>query len=249
MRWNDDTYLRAYDHNYRVAYEEGLAHLSQGASQEKAFKRLRYLLHRTGMPAAGTRVLDLGCGDGTNGIFVSSLGYDYTGIDISEAAVERARLRAAQDSVEAAFQVGDVLDLDSGKGAPFPIILDAYCFHMLVLDAQRSQYFRGVMNVLQDDGYLVLIAQRDEKAYEGHIESFEAFCRLTDADPSGVPFQKCVDGRWSEVSGKRNFLMGRPRSISGYRGEFTRAGFRIEYQVTWDGKKKAAFLLRKMHRF
>ena len=49
------------------------------------------MLRRVPHSPSETEILDLGCGDGTVGIFLSGLGYRYMGIDVSEAAIERAR--------------------------------------------------------------------------------------------------------------------------------------------------------------
>jgi SAM-dependent methyltransferase len=40
------------------------------------------------------RTLEIGCGTGTNAIFLAQRGFDVLGIDISEAAVEKARAKA-----------------------------------------------------------------------------------------------------------------------------------------------------------
>ncbi len=72
-RFDDNSYLTAYDHNYRAAYAEGVAYLDEGASPKRELKRLASLLERTSLLAPGTRLLDLGCGDGTKGIFLAGL--------------------------------------------------------------------------------------------------------------------------------------------------------------------------------
>ena len=111
MKFDDRSYLKAYDHNYRVAYEEGLTYLGEGASQQRDLQRLKGLLQRIPHSPRRTKLLDLGCGDGTIGLFLARLGYQYVGIDISEAAIERARQRAAENDVGARFEVENVLDL------------------------------------------------------------------------------------------------------------------------------------------
>jgi ubiquinone/menaquinone biosynthesis C-methylase UbiE len=245
MKFDTYSYLKAFDHNYRVAYAEGLTYFGEGASQKKALQRLKRLLQKTDLFPQGTKLLDLGCGDGTHGLFFTGLGYHYTGLDISEAAIERACQRTAEAGLEVDFRVGDVLDLREFQTGEFPIILDSYCFHMLVLDTHRATYFQNVKRILQENGFLILLAQRDETAYEGPISSFEEFCQLGAANPSGSPFQKCVDGHWGEVTGQTVFLLGRARSLKGYQEEVTNAGFRIVHQSTWDHRRKVAFVLKK----
>lgn len=47
----------------------------------------------------GKRLLDVGCGDGTNAVLFASLGATVTGVDISPGAVELARRRAAANGL------------------------------------------------------------------------------------------------------------------------------------------------------
>ena len=246
MKFDDRSYLKAYDHNYRVAYEEGLTYLGEGASQKKDRQRLKGLLRRIPHSPRKTKILDLGCGDGTIGLYLTRLGYDYLGIDISEAGIERARQRAAENDVGARFEVENVLDLHNFQTNGFPIVIDCYCFHMFVLDAHRSAYFENVRRVLRDDGYFILFGQRDEAAYEGPVTSFDEFCRLTGTSTSGIPFQKYQEGQWRNVKGKRVFLLGRARSLKGYKEELTKAEFNIEYRATYGrNRRNAGFILKK----
>ena len=241
MMWTDDTYYTAFDYNYRVAYEEGDAYLGEGSSQEKAFQRLEALLQHTQVPAHGTTLLDLGCGDGTTSLFLSGLGYDYAGIDISPTAVKTALKRANDADIAADIRVGNAMDLSMFKSGEFRIVLDSYCLHMLVIDAHRAAYLDSVNRVLADDGYFPLLAQQDKSAYEGAITSFDEFCSRSGTDPGGVPHQKCIAGQWTEVEDKKVFPLGRPRSLAGYQNELTTAGFTIIHQTTWENSGKMAF--------
>ena len=124
MKFDDGSYYRAYDHNYRVAYEEGLTHLGEGGSQgvsssvcEGMLRRIPHSIRRE------TEILDLGCGDGTTGLFLAGLGYRYLGIDVSEAAIERAKRRCAEAGTDAGFVVANALDPDAfPAGRGFDII-------------------------------------------------------------------------------------------------------------------------------
>src|SRR4051794_19806995 len=56
-------------------------------------------------------VLDIGCGTGENALFLASRGLEVMGIDSVEAAIEKARAKAAERKLNATFEVGDVLNL------------------------------------------------------------------------------------------------------------------------------------------
>ncbi len=124
MKFDDGTYYKAYDHNYRVAYEEGLTFLGEGGSQRE-LRRLKGMLGRIRHSPTQTRILDVGCGDGTVGIFLSGLAYRYLGIDVSEAAIERARQRSSAAGADARFRVADALDPDSLPAGGFDVVLDS----------------------------------------------------------------------------------------------------------------------------
>ena len=64
------------------------------------------------------RVLDAGCGQGTQAIAMARLGHEVVGIDLSEALLGEARNTAAEEPAEVQqrvrFEVGDVLALRDG---------------------------------------------------------------------------------------------------------------------------------------
>lgn len=245
MRFDDGSYYKAYDHNYRVAYEEGLTHLGEGGSQ-RDLQRLTGMLGRIPHDPHDTGILDLGCGDGTTGLFLAGLGYRYLGIDVSEAAIERAKRRCAEAGTGARFVVANALDPNAFPGGGFDIVVDCYCLNMLVVDDHRKAYLENVLRVTRDGGFFILFGALDEDAWAGPVDSFAEFCKQTGANTSGVPYQKCQGNQWRNVRGKRVFLMGRSKSLKGYQEELNAAGFRILHHTTYRRDPPAAgFLLQR----
>ena len=62
--------------------------------------------------ARGLRVLEIGCGLGTDGAQFAKAGADYTGIDLTEAATELARKRFEVSGLPGEFRVADAENLD-----------------------------------------------------------------------------------------------------------------------------------------
>lgn len=93
------------------------------------------------------RALDMGCGTGTNCLYLARHGWQATGVDFAAPAIARARqkIRAAGKLPGAArFIRGDVTRLDRLPiGAPCSLILDLGCFHGLDVD-RRPDYAEGV---------------------------------------------------------------------------------------------------------
>ncbi|AOW93732.1 hypothetical protein BFN03_16680 [Rhodococcus sp. WMMA185] len=82
--------------------------------------------------------LDVGCGTGTNVIYLAKHGWQATGVDFSATAIERAR-RAAEGVGGAAFLEGDATklsQLDIGK--PIDLVLDMGCYHSLPAAAKPT---------------------------------------------------------------------------------------------------------------
>jgi len=101
------------------------------------------------------RALDLGCGTGTTAFTMAQMGYDVTGIDISETAIEMARDLATAQNLKIRFAVGDILKLDELKQR-FDLIYDSHCLHCIVFDEDRQKVYNGVKNSLSENGLFIL---------------------------------------------------------------------------------------------
>jgi len=76
------------------------------------------------------RALDVGCGTGTDAIFLKQRGFDVSAIDISGEAIKIAKSKARKERVNIDFKVGDVLDMPFGNET-FEFVNDNGCFHLL----------------------------------------------------------------------------------------------------------------------
>ena len=76
------------------------------------------------------RVLDLGCGTGSDVIYLASLGWEAVGVDFAPEAIATARSRAGASGSSARFTVGDVTRLrEAGVGGRFDLVIDVGCYH------------------------------------------------------------------------------------------------------------------------
>jgi ubiquinone/menaquinone biosynthesis C-methylase UbiE len=62
--------------------------------------------------ATGLRVLEIGCGLGTDGAQFAEAGAEYTGVDLTEASIELARKKFEFAGLRGEFRVADAEDLD-----------------------------------------------------------------------------------------------------------------------------------------
>jgi SAM-dependent methyltransferase len=107
------------------------------------------------------RALDIGCGTGTNVIYLAQHGFDAVGVDLALLAIRRARRKARQAGVSARFYAGDLLGIGTPKGpsvgGPFALALDVGCLHSLAA-SDRPAYAAMLRRALQVGGSFVLYA-------------------------------------------------------------------------------------------
>ena len=76
------------------------------------------------------RAIELGCGTGSNAVWLASLGFEVTAVDISPLAIGRAQERAASAGVFVRFLTADVLD-PPDLGGPYDFFFDRGCYHVV----------------------------------------------------------------------------------------------------------------------
>jgi SAM-dependent methyltransferase len=110
-------------------------------------------------------VLDVGCGAGTDAIYLASKGGDVTAIDISHEAIKIARERAAKAGAEVNFIVGDFLDTKFDNGS-FDFVNDRGCFHHMN-PLCREDFVAKVNRVLVGNGFYYLRCWSDKQEGDG----------------------------------------------------------------------------------
>jgi cyclopropane fatty-acyl-phospholipid synthase-like methyltransferase len=108
----------------------------------------------SGFLAKGTEVLDVGCGAGSNVIYLARSGIRAQGVDLSPGAVAAARSRVAEARLTAAIQEGDALALPFADES-FDGLVDNGCFHTIAF-RRRVRYAQEVRRVLRAGGSFVL---------------------------------------------------------------------------------------------
>jgi len=107
------------------------------------------------------RALDLGCGTGTNVIYLARHGFDVVGVDAAWLALFKARRKAQAAGVRAGFIRASVLDLERSDNPvlsqPFDFCLDIGCFHSFG-PSDRDRYVAGLRRRLRPGGLYLLYA-------------------------------------------------------------------------------------------
>ncbi|MCI4336635.1 MAG: methyltransferase domain-containing protein [Thermoplasmata archaeon] len=103
---------------------------------------------------SGTDVLDIGCGAGSNVLFLAQSGLHAHGVDLAPGAISAARDRAADAHLDVDVQQGDALALPFPDGS-LDALVDNGCFHTLPIP-RRGDYAAEAHRVLRPDGRFVL---------------------------------------------------------------------------------------------
>jgi SAM-dependent methyltransferase len=99
-------------------------------------------------------IVDIGCGAGTNVLWLSSKGFRATGVDLAGGAIDAARRRATRRGSSAVFREGSALSMPFRRSA-FGAAMDNGCFHTLPW-VQRAQYAAEVARVVRPGGAFLL---------------------------------------------------------------------------------------------
>jgi SAM-dependent methyltransferase len=142
-----------------------------GMSLANRFYDLAYGLGRprwdTGQPVAelvelvgalpAGRALDIGCGTGTNCLYLAEHGWKALGIDFSRPAIDAARRRAVEATADVRFVQGDATRLsEAGIRGSFDLVVDVGCFHGLSRASQLS-CARGVVSLTAPGAEMLLL--------------------------------------------------------------------------------------------
>lgn len=115
--------------------------------------RLCYEVMQLLPPVRAYRVLDIGCGEGKDTVFLARCGYQVTAFDISEAGIEKAKRLAAYNRVEVRFQRAVLRDYPFDQD--YDIIFSSGVLHFLqpqyraeILSRMREHTVPGGFNAL-----------------------------------------------------------------------------------------------------
>ena len=112
--------------------------------------------------AKGLRVLEIGCGLGTDGVQFAQAGADYTGVDLTEAAIDLARKNFEQRGLQGEFKVADAENLDFADSS-FDLV---YSHGVLHHTPDIARAVSEIHRVLKPEGRaIVMLYHRDSYNY------------------------------------------------------------------------------------
>lgn len=136
---------------YRAMYRVGFKPWDSGIPPPE----LKELIEGPEARTAG-KALDLGCGTGTNVLYMAQHGWDVTGIDFVPKALNAARAKAKAANLSPRLIQGDVTRLpELGIGDGYSLVFDLGCLHSIP-PGSRDSYVAGMTGAAaQGADYLV----------------------------------------------------------------------------------------------
>lgn len=141
--------------------------------------------------------LEVGCGTGTNAVWLAGRGFTVTAVDVSKTAIERAKEKAAESGVEVTLLDADFLHGSAPTaqdenpspelmpGAPFGFTFDRGCFHSFEEQAERTAFAEAVARHLAPAGlWLSLIGSTDAPPRDAGPPQLSAVDITTTVEPS-----------------------------------------------------------------
>jgi SAM-dependent methyltransferase len=170
--------------SFERAYRRGRAPWDTGITPPEVVEEVS--------PMQPGRALDVGCGTGTNVLWLAQHGWTAIGVDRSATAIESARRKADWTS-GAMFAEGDVTRLEELQvDGPFDLILDIGCFHGLPVP-RRDAYVRQVARVARPGARMMVFAFGRRLRWPGSTRTREPEIRRRFGDPFEI--ERVVPGR------------------------------------------------------
>jgi SAM-dependent methyltransferase len=196
-----------YDHDpvYRHIRDEG----GRGwrSSTLDAFRRF---LDSESRPETG-RALDLGCGGGELAILLAERGWEATGVEFSETALEMARENAAEAGVSVEFIRADVTKPLPIEAGTYTLVTDNAVRHCLIGRRDRMAFMSNAFTALRDGGVMFSV----------------------NSCADGIPDYSHPQAQFDP---KTRIALNHTRywaTLAELLEEFTSAGFRVEHFEMW----------------
>ena len=119
----------------------------------------------SGMVRAG-KALEIGCGTGTDSLWLAGQGFSVLGVDLAPEAIEMAKHKKNGQALACDFAVMDFLK-DEHFPQKFDFIFDRGCFHSFHEESERKHFAARVSRALSPDGiWASLIGSTEGSARE-----------------------------------------------------------------------------------
>ncbi|MBR3312161.1 MAG: methyltransferase domain-containing protein [Solobacterium sp.] len=183
-------YYEAYEERYRTVHEKGLRWTSPEPTPVVMDVIRRYGIGKD------APILEIGCGEGRDTVYLLKEGYRLKATDISKEVIDYCR-RQYPEYAEA-FYVQDILKEDAD--GQYDLVIAVAVVHMLTEDADRKAFWQFIRNHLSVSGKALVCSMGDgEHAVRSDpTQAFELKEREHASGKILVPATTCRMVTWQE---------------------------------------------------
>ena len=187
-------YYKAYEKRYKQVHKENELWTTTLNTKEILNVIEDYNINKE------SSILDLGCGEGRDSIYLLNNGYNVLGIDYSKEAIDTCK-KIADERFKSNFKQFDLIEdkLDN----KFDFIYSIAVLHMFVKDNHRDGFYKCIYNNLKENGLAFVVVMGDGiKEYESDItKAFENQKRinLTTGKEMTIASTSCKVVNWNNL--------------------------------------------------
>lgn len=147
-----DSYYKAYDKRYDQVYSNNMLWSSKETTKEVLEFLKRYNCQQSDL------ILDLGCGEGRDTIFLLNRGYNVLGVDYSINVIKKCN-KLSNNKYKDSFMQFDIIKDKLDK--KFRYIYSIAVLHMFVTNEHRNLFLKFIREHLTDDGVALICVLGD----------------------------------------------------------------------------------------
>ncbi len=154
-------YYESHEDAYKKIKKNNISSWDEFREQSESFENFcmkEYLVTALDIikPISNARVLEIGCGTGPISCFLAQQGYNVDGFDISQTAIEIAKIKAKDRGLDIHYSVDDICSISKTRSDIYDIIIDGHCMHCITYDQDRQAALINIFRLLKKDGYFII---------------------------------------------------------------------------------------------
>ena len=148
-------YYEAYDLRYKRIHEDGQLWFKNAPTPE-----LLDWITVQNVPLEDA-ILEVGCGEGRDAIYLANNGYKVAGTDVSEEAINICKTKSDENQLKIEWFKEDFIEIEDIDLPSYNWIYSIGTLHMLVDDEDRRQFLANLYTRLNKNGRLLLVSKGD----------------------------------------------------------------------------------------
>lgn len=148
-------YYEAYDQRYKRIHEDGLLWFKNEPTPELLDWISDYNVPRE------DAILEVGCGEGRDVLYLASNGYKVTGTDVSEEAINLCKTKSDDNQLKIEWIREDFIEMSNTDLPAYNWVYSIGTLHMLVDEEDRRLFLGNLHKRLNNNGKLLLVSKGD----------------------------------------------------------------------------------------